>query len=245
MKKSTFRRKPITTSTREDLILGYDSNFALVEAYKTIRTNIMYSMPRTDKKGAKVIAITSAGAGDGKTSTAVNIALTFAQIDAKVLLIDCDLRKPRVHRCLNLERKDGVSNVLCGFAEIDDAIKKNVRENLDVFTSGETPPNPAELIESEMFKKMLDILRQRYDYIFIDTPPVTLVTDALLVIPHCAGTVLSMREGHTTYGMLDDLMETLNKAEANILGTVLICGEEQKSRYAYYRRYKYSEEYHD
>ena len=216
-----------------DNILTHKLNFAITESYKSIRTNIMYSMPKTDS--AKVIVVTSASPSEGKTTTCTNLALTFAQINAKVLLIDCDLRKPKIHRYLNLERKVGLSNVLCGFADLDTAIKTNVRNNLDVLTSGETPPNPAELLGSSEFESLINTLKERYDYIFIDTPPVNIVTDATIAIKHVTGTVLIVRRNHTTYDMLEEALDRLNRVNTNIIGTILIDGKE--SKFAYRNRY--------
>ncbi len=228
MKKQ--QEKVISNSEK---ILGFNSNFTMVESYKSIRTNIMYSLPKTNS--AKVIVVTSSSPSEGKTTTCVNLALTFAQIDAKILLIDCDLRKPKVHRYLNLERKAGISNVLCGFADLDSAIKKNVREKLDVLTSGETPPNPAELLESSEFEALINILKERYDYIFIDTPPINVVTDAAFPIKHSTGTVIIIKKEQTTYEMLDEAMDKLNKVNANIIGTILI--DKKDSEYGYKHGY--------
>lgn len=134
-------------------ILNEKSDFNVVETYKSIRTNIMFSMPRTEK--GKVIVDISSIQGEGKTTTTINLTLTFAPAGGKVLLVDCDLRKSRIHRYLQLEHKNGLSNVLCGFTTLDKAIKKNVRENLECLLAGEIPPNPAELIEANEFENMV------------------------------------------------------------------------------------------
>ena len=207
----------------------------------------MYSMPKTNS--GKVIVITSATPDDGKTTTCTNLALTFAQTGARVLLIDCDLRKPRIHRHLSLERKDGISNVLCGFAELDNALKRNVRENLDVLTSGETPPNPVELLGSVEFESLINTLKERYDYIFIDTPPINIVTDATLAIKQSTGTIFIIKQNHTTYDMLDEALDKLNKVNTNIIGTIFIAAKDSNHKYkrSYVKRYlkkyqyKYSE----
>lgn len=221
----------------EDAIINSNSEFAVVEAYKSIRTNIMYSMPKTE--GAKTIVVTSPAAGEGKTTTCINLAQTFAQVNARVLLLDCDLRKPKVHRYLRLDRKEGLSNVLCGFAGLDTALKMNVRENLDVLTAGDTPPNPAELLQTNEFAKIMTILKKVYDYIIIDTPPITVVTDATSVIKHSDGVVLLLKKGVTTYDMVDDAMDKLNKIDANILGTVLIDEKGSSKNYKGYKGYRY------
>ena len=226
----------------EDSILNRNSEFVVVEAYKSIRTNIMYSMPKTE--GGKTVVVTSASAGEGKTTTCINLALTFAQINARVLLIDCDLRKPKVHRYLKLDKKDGLSNVLCGFVELDKALKVNVRENLDVLTAGDTPPNPAELLQTKEFDRVMTVLKKVYDYIIIDTPPINVVTDATNAIKHSDGVALLIKKNYTTYDMVGAAMEKLEKVDANVIGTILIDSKEGNGNsYKHYKYgYKYKEE---
>lgn len=220
----------------EEMLVCYNKDFGVVEAYKSIRTNIMYSMPKTD--GGKVIVLTSATASEGKSTTCINLALTFAQVNAKVLLIDCDLRKPKLHRYLRIERKDGLSNVLCGFSEIDNAIKVGVKENLDVLTSGEVPPNPAELLQTEAFALLLKELKKRYDYIILDTPPINIVTDAIFPIKLSEGTILLARKDYTTYDMIEQALEKMQRADANVIGTILIDNKENDN-IGYYKKGKY------
>ena len=226
----------------EDAIINPNSEFAVVEAYKSIRTNIMYSMPKTE--GAKTIVLTSASAGEGKTTTCINLAQTFAQMNARVLLLDCDLRKPKIHRYLKLEKKDGLSNVLCGFAGLDTALKVNVKENLDILTAGDTPPNPAELLQAKEFAKIMTVLKKVYDYIIIDTPPINVVTDATSVIKYSDGAILLIKKGYTTYDMVDEAMDRLKKIDANVLGTILIDEKGIGSKsYKGYKGYKYGYRY--
>lgn len=225
----------------QDAILGINSDFAVVEAYKNIRTNIMYSMPQTSatqNKEGKVIVVTSPSAGEGKTTTCINIAITFAQLDKRILLIDCDLRKPKIHKYLQLDSmfrnnknaeddknknlRNGISEVLCGFDSLDSVIKQSVRTNLDVITAGGTPPNPVELLQSVEFTKCIKVLKNVYDYIIIDTPPISVVTDAVAVSKLSDGVVLLVKKEYSTYDLVDVALEKLNKAEANILGAVMI-----------------------
>lgn len=226
----------------EEMLVCYNKDFGMVEAYKSIRTNIMYSMPRSD--GGKVIVITSSTAAEGKSTTAINLALTFAQVNAKVLIIDCDLRKPKLHRYLRIERKDGLSNLLCGFVDLNNAIKVGVKENLDVLTSGEVPPNPAELLQTEAFETLLMELRKRYDYIIVDTPPVNIVTDAIFPMKLSDGMILLIKKDHTTYEMVDQAIEKINRTGANLLGTILIDNKENDNN-GYYRKSKYGYRYKD
>lgn len=224
-------------------ILHDGSSFSTVETFKAIRTNVMFSMPKTEN--GKVIVVASAAPGEGKSTTTINLAITFAQIGAKVVIVDCDLRKPRIHRYLELERKSGLSNVLCGYAELESVIKHNIREDwkMDVITAGETPPNPAELLESEEFGKIIDKLRKSYDYIFIDTPPVTVVTDAVVVMKHSVGVVLVVKQNYTTFDALDATVNLLRSSDVKILGSVLLGVDEKSKRYSYYRKGKYGYKY--
>ena len=235
-----WKSKRVNTNNQTDemkRIISNDSDFNTVETYKSIRTNIMFSMPKKDK--GKVIAITSSSPGEGKTTTCINLAITFAQTGAKGILVDCDLRKSRIHRYLGIQRDDGVSNVICNYTEIDKAIKKNVRENLDCMTAGEIPPNPAEILDTEEFKAMLDKLTEKYDYIFIDTPPMTVVTDAAVIMKKDMGVVVVVRENVTTFDLLDITIDNIKKTETKLLGVIMLGSEEKKRKYGYYSTGKY------
>lgn len=224
-----------------DRIISTGTDFNTVETYKAIRTNIMFSLPK--KEYGKVICVTSSAPGEGKTTTCINLAITFAQTGAKVALMDCDLRKARVHRYLEIKRGAGVSNILCGFSEINDTLLKNVRNNLDVLTAGEIPLNPAELLQTKEFDNLVDMLKKDYDYIFIDTPPVTVVTDAVIISKLCDGIVIVVRADHTTFDMLDETAETLEKSSKQILGVIVLGGESKAKRYGYYKKGKYGYKY--
>ncbi len=218
-------------------ILTDQTDFNTIETYKSIRTNIMFSIPKTEK--GRVIIVTSSAPNEGKTTTSINLAITFAQTGARVIIVDCDLRKARVHKYLGLERLDGVSNVLCGFTELDSAIKYSVRENLDCLTAGAIPPNPAELMETDAFSDLISTLQERYDYIFIDTPPVTVVTDAVIAMKYANGVVLVVRENYSIYDLLDDTVEKLEQANAKLLGVIMVDCDERARRYKYYKRGRY------
>ena len=245
MKKFSVGFKKKEAPAPSDRVLNDKTDFDTVETYKTIRTNIMFSIPKTPK--GKAIAVTSAIPGEGKTTTTINLAITFAQMGASVIVVDCDLRKSRVHRYLGIERKDGVSNVLCGFTELDRAIRRGVRENLDCLTAGEIPPDPAELLGSDGFTDLIKTLCERYDYVFIDTPPVTVVTDAILVMENSVGVVVVVRQNVTTFDLLDISMDSIKKSSIKILGVVMLGSEPQAKKYGYYRksgkRYRYGYKY--
>ncbi len=218
-------------------VLSDKTDFSTSETYKTIRTNIMFSLPK--KQHGKVIALTSSAPGEGKTTTCINLAVTFAQTGAKVIIVDCDLRRARIHRYLESDRGEGVSNILCGFSDVKDVIIRNARENLDVLTAGEIPLNPADLLETQEFTDLIDGLKKEYDYVFIDTPPVTAVTDATVIAKLCNGIIVIVRKNSTTFDMLDITMDTLKKTQTPILGAIILGNEAKNKKYAY-NKYKYN-----
>lgn len=238
-----FRKKNKVSENdfQQERIISSETDFNTVETYKSIRTNIMFSIPKSDS--GKIISITSAAPGEGKTTTSVNLAITFAQTGAKVILLDCDLRKSRIHRYLKIDRKEGVTNILCGFCKFEDAVRRNVRQNLDVLTAGEIPLNPAELLENSAFADLLDRLKSEYDYVFIDTPPVTVVTDAVIISKQCNGVVVVVRSNSSTFDLLDSSMDFIKKSGTKIIGVIMVGCEERKIRYGKYKNSKYKYKY--
>ena len=233
-------RKDLFSDTEQiEHILNENSDFNTVETYKSIRTNIMLSMPKTDE--GRVILVTSASPGEGKTTTSINIASTFAEMGAKTILLDCDLRKPRVHRYLKLHRNNGISNIICGYSSLEDSIKRNVRPNLDVVTAGDIPPNPVELILTKQFSEILDTLRKQYDYIILDTPPVSVVTDAAIMSGQSDGVIIVAREEISTHALLKIAVSELRKVNASIFGAIVHDCDEKRTKYYYHRlgNYKY------
>ncbi len=222
-------------------VINPETDFDTLETYKSIRTNIMFSIPQKDQ--GKVILLTSACPGEGKTTTAINAAITFAQMGAKTILLDCDLRKARVHRYLQLKRNNGVTNLICGYTELAKAIKKDIRENLDILTAGDIPPNPAELLETEQFGKLISVLREHYDYIILDTPPITVVTDAAVMAKHADGIVLVTRQEKTTHDLLSIAIAEIRKTQTPILGAIVHDCSEKRKKYYYHSGYKYSYKY--
>lgn len=248
IKKRNEKHKATIKDSME-AILHDKTPFVITEAYKSARTNIMFSVSG-DKNECKRIIVTSATPGDGKTTTCLNTAITFAQTGARVIIIDCDLRKPRIHKYLGLDKKNGLSSLLSGFITIDEAVNKNVRGTLDCITSGPIPPNPAELLSSDMMKELLDKLSAQYDYIFLDTPPVTVVTDACTMSKFVSGVVLVVRQNYTQHQGVADAVEALKFADAKILGFILNDAQTAvggygayKSGYKYSYKYKYRYEY--
>ncbi len=228
-------RLPISQSRK--FILSDSTQFVIKEAYKTARANIMFSLSQSDKK---IVVVTSCSPAEGKSTNCLNLAMTMAETGASVLLIDADLRKPIQHSLLKLDNKKGLSSILGGITgDIGKTIKKNVRENLDVLTSGPIPPNPAELISGKRMGELLEIVGSHYDYVFIDTPPVMVVTDAFLMNDSVAGIVFIIKEGSTTHVEIKEAIQKTKLMNAKILGMVKVnCDYKGKSGYSSYK-YKY------
>lgn len=228
----------ISAEQEKNLILNESAGFHVKEAYKAARTNIMFSIA---EKGCKKIAVTSSFSGEGKSTTCLNLAITFAQTGSKVIVIDADLRKPTIHRKLDVENTKGLAHLLGHFNEIEEVITPTIYENLDVITSGHIPPNPVELLASETMSGILDTLSEKYDYIFIDTPPLNVVTDATVLSKAVSGTVLVVRQGLTHHKDIQDALSKLEFANAKVLGIVLHgIKEKQRSYYGKYSDYGYA-----
>ena len=241
--KSFFSKKKKSEATvlpkqERALILSDRASFHIKEAYKATRTNTMFSIA---EKGCKKIVVTSSFPGEGKSTTCINLAITFGQTGSKVLIVDADLRKPTVHRKLDVQNTQGLAHLLGHFNEIEEVIIPTKYENLDVITSGHIPPNPAELLASETMGVILKKLSEKYDYIFIDTPPLNMVTDATVLSTAVSGTVLVVREGVTHHKDMQDALSKLEFANAKVLGLILHgVKENQKGYYGKYSRYGYS-----
>ncbi len=224
-------------ASRRKTILTEDTAFVAKESYKTSRTNILFSMP--DTEGCKVILFTSSVPGEGKTTTCVNTAISFAQVGYKVLLIEADLRRPRMCECFDKEIKEGFSNVLGGFAEFNDVVVNIPECNLDVIAAGWIPPNPTELLASKKFVGVLESLKDKYEYIFIDTPPVNTVTDAVLLTKYATGVIVVVRSKYTMKKNLVKAINTLKFSNAKIIGFIVNDSyiSRNNTRYKGYKKY--------
>lgn len=195
--------------------------FRVVEAYKSLRTNILFSIPAEENR-AKKILFTSANPGDGKTTVSMNTAITFAQADMKVIVVDADLRKPTTHKYFGLSSKKGLSNILSGQCGLEECIQSVPDvENLSIITSGILPPNPSELLAGKHVEKLFEKLDEMFDVVIIDTPPVTVVSDALALCNRVDGVIVVTSHNKTTYPEVQEAVKNLKFAEAKILGIVL------------------------
>lgn len=219
--------------------------FAVVEAYKTIRTNLTFLLSSSENK---VFGITSPEAGDGKSTTAINMAIAFSQLGDKVLLIDGDMRKSSVHKKLKIENNAGLSNILAGFNKYTEVITP-ISDTFDVITAGQVPPNPSELLGSARFKELVEAVGKEYSYVIIDTPPVDVVTDALVIAPVTAGLVLVVKDQTTPTDAVSRAIEAAKFANINLLGAIMNAANPKSAggyrkygyrKYSYYRKYGYS-----
>lgn len=200
------------------------------EAFRTLRTNIQYS---SFDKEIRSIVVTSSEPGEGKSTTAGNIALSFAQANKSTIMVDCDLRKPSLHRKFKISNMIGLSDILIGKEKIQDAVHE-YNEHLDILPSGKLPPNPSEMLGSRAMEKLLGELKEKYEVIILDTAPLQAVTDAQVLSTKADGTILVIRAEKTKKESVLQAKNLLEKVNANIIGTVLNGVENTRKKYYYY-----------
>ncbi|MGG0788101.1 CpsD/CapB family tyrosine-protein kinase [Peribacillus simplex] len=215
-----------------NLIAHTNPKSPITEQYRLIRTNIQFT---SVDKGIRSIVVTSSEPNEGKTTTAVNLAIVMAQQDKKVILVDADLRKPSVHYAFNLSNLHGLTSVLTKQANLGKAICNTDVPNLDILTSGPIPPNPSELLNSKAIEMTIDELKGIYDYIILDTPPVLVVADSQVVVNKCDGVIMVVASGKTNKQRAVKAKELLTKANSALLGVVLNGIETDSSTYYYYQ----------
>lgn len=232
-RKNSEKRAEVSGGTLSD-----KSKFAIVESYKAARTNIMFSLSASEKK---VFAVSSYSKGEGKSTVSANLAISFSKMEQRVLLVDCDLRRPNVHNIFKIDHAKGLSNVIGKMISFEDAVKRDVLPNLDILPSGTVHPNPSELMCSSTFVNLINRLTEEYDYIIFDTPPIGVVADALLLKDLIAGFVIVVRERSTTHGDLQKLLDSVKLADSKVLGLIEAgCSVKQKrgkKGYYYYQYY--------
>lgn len=241
-RRNTAAKKWEAESLQEERrnLLSPKSDFFVREAYKTLRTNVSFAL--TGDSGCKVIVVTSSLQGEGKSITAMNLAISYAMTDRKVLMVDCDLRRPKVARLLRMSAKVGLSNLIVNPDLKDEAILSTNVSGLDVILSGDIPPNPSELLGSPRMQCLIAEMRERYDIIILDSPPVNMVTDAVVLAPHSDGVLFLVRANRSERGAVIHAVEQMEYAKAKILGFVLNDVDMEKTHYGYgkYRYKRYS-----
>ncbi len=213
-------------------ILNKNSSFAVQEAYKTLRTNIRFFL-RNER--CKRFCITSGAAGEGKSITLMNLAISLAETGDKVLLIDADMRRPALARLLVEKAAPGLSNVLAGLETSEEAIRKEMYPNLDIMFSGDVPPNPSELLGSDRMQQLIEEMAEHYDYILVDTPPVNVVSDACIIASLLDGVLMLVRKDQSRKDDTKRAIDSLRLTGAKVLGFVLNGVElDAKKNYGYY-----------
>lgn len=200
------------------------------EAYRSLRTNIQYSS--FDKK-YQTLLITSSNPGEGKTTVAGNLALVLAQGESKVLLVDCDMRRPSLHKKFKISNTYGISDLLVGKQKFEEAAYK-YNDNLTVLPGGKIPPNPAEMLSSKAMTAFLEEMKKHFDYIVLDTPPLQAVSDAQILSTKVDGSIIVVRAGVTKKDVVQNSVSIIKKVNGNIIGTVLNAAEYKKDKYYYY-----------
>jgi len=215
---------------------GASPNF--IEAIKTVRTNVLFS---TAEDGLKTLVVTSAGPSEGKSIVAANLALSLAQAGQRVLLIDADMRRPRVHEIFDVAQEPGLSNVLTANAKITETIHKSGTQGLWLLSSGHIPPNPAELLGSRRFLDLIASLEEHFDWAIVDTPPVLAVADSTITANEASGVLFVVGADKTTRHAARAALEQLDAAKGHLIGAVLNNAAITKHPY-YYQGY-YRKEY--
>jgi len=210
------------------------------EAFRTIRTRIQ--LTKFDKDSLKTILVTSSAPQEGKTLIAINLGGSFAQANRRTLVIDCDLRKPRVQEIFKVKRIPGLIDYLFGQVEFRDIIHNAEIENLHYITCGTIPPNPAEMLESERMRKFLAEMREKYDVVILDSPPIIVVTDSEILATMVDGTILVVSSDTTEFDLMEKSVELMRKDKSSFIGTVLNNFSYKSGYGSYYKYYYYYSE---
>lgn len=240
-KQEQKRRASPKRASSKRYLLDDNTPFVIAEAYRAARTNLIFSLAAS---GGNIISFTSAEPGEGKSTTCANMAIAFADMGKRVLLIDCDMRKPTVQTAFKLGGQNGLSSVLGGFCSLEDAVNRDVRSSLDVLASGPIPPNPTELLGSGIMAKLLENVSAKYDYVLLDTPPINVVTDSQLMNSIIGGHVFVVRENTTSHPDIAESLEKVSLANGRKLGFIKsFCTGGMKSSYGKKKYGRYGKKY--
>ena len=204
-------------------VLCEETPFLAKEAYKALRTNVMFSLPGG---GCKCVGITSAVPSEGKSTTAINLSISLAQIGKRVLLVDADMRIPSVAGRVKIKGAPGLSDFLVGEAKIEDAVRNVDEHKIHVLPAGKIPPEPTGLLEAKQLEHLFSAVRQIYDFVIVDLPPVNSVPDAVILARYMDGYLMTVREKVTKHKEIVEALKQLKIANANIIGFVANCGDQ-------------------
>lgn len=209
-----------TPPNEEQYVFGKELGFEAAEAYRLLRTNILFALP--DKQKCRIIGITSASGGEGKSTTALNLSYMLAEAGERVLLIEGDMRMPSISRQLKLETSPGLSNVLDGLSEVQEVLQESgFHSQLQIVSSGSIPPNPSELLGTKAVSILIESLAKNYDFIVLDLPPVTEVADALVASRLTDGMIIVVRQNYANRRDVADAVQQFSYVNARILGFVM------------------------
>lgn len=200
------------------------------EAYRSLRSNIEYSSFDDEYR---VIVVTSSVPGEGKSTTAGNLAIALAQSGNKVLLVDCDMRKPSIHKKFKISNAAGTAELLLRKKSFEE-VANDYNENLTIITAGKIPPNPSEMLASRAMTAFIKEMKNEFKYIILDTPPLQAVTDAQVLSTKADGVLLVVRAGSTKKELVSNSVDLINKVQGKVIGTVLNGVENKKNNYYYY-----------
>lgn len=239
------KKKALQLHGNKPELIGGSINFAAAEAYKLLRTKLQFSF--ADESTSRVIGVSSALSGEGKSLSAINLAYSLSQLGKKVILIDCDMRRPTLAEKLNIQKHPGLSDFLSGQCGVDNLVQqcgiRGEKAAFHVISAGQNPPNPIELLSSPRMEKLLLGLRDICDYVLLDLPPVEEVSDALSVAKHADGFLLVVRQDLCNRQVLNDTIRQFEFVDGKILGVVYNCAKESVGKRYYYKYRKYYSNY--
>ncbi len=233
--------KNVSSDEERKTMLDVKVPFAVEEAYNTMRNNLVFSLSTGNNN---VFVVSSPLPGEGKSTSVANLCISIGETSSKILLVDADIRKPVQHKMFELTNKNGLSTVLAGMCSLDRAINRGVHKNLDVLTAGPIPPNPSQILASEKMAEFINTVKDKYDFVVIDTSPINVVSDSLVIAKNTAGIILVTRQDITTYDQVEKAISSINMLDVNMLGVVVNSTEASGGKYGKYGRYgKYSYSY--
>ena len=214
-------------------LLGKDTPFAVQESYRVLRTNVMFSLPG---EGCKCVGVTSPSPGDGKSTTAANLAIALSQIGKKVILVDCDMRLPTVASTFGIPSAPGLSDFLVGQAKIEEAVRRDNVYGISILPSGNLPPDATGLLEDKQLDSLFSALKKIFDFIIVDLPPVNNVPDAMILSKYMDGFLIAVREQKTKHREIDQMLRQIRLADVRVLGFVNTGAAVRKGSYYYYSK---------
>lgn len=237
------KKMPVEPVKKNAYLLTQNLSFSVQEAYRSLRTNVMFALPGN---GCKCIGVTSPTPGDGKSTTAANLAISLAQIGKKVILVDCDMRLPTIATKFRIKAVPGLSDFLVGHSRIEESIRTVESCDLHILPSGNIPPDATGLLEAKQLESLFSALRSVYDYVVVDLPPVITVPDAVILSKYLDGYLLAVRERQTVHRAVKEMLRQLQLADAKTIGFVMTGAEMGGGKYykhRYGKKYGYGYRY--